>query len=78
MTGTERVVDALRLNIADLEEHIFWIRQHTVALRDYVMSPKHRLYTEARLQSRLRSYRSSLRRVVECEESLGYSLSDAA
>lgn len=72
-----RLVDALRLNIADLEEHIFWIAQYRHSLRFHVLLPERRWYVESAMRRRLNGYASTLQRIHECETSLGYTLLDA-
>jgi hypothetical protein len=71
--GEYRLIDALRCFYAEIEEHLFWVEQHTVTLERNAERDAYLAYVRSLLARRLRSYTSCLRRIHECEQSLGYS-----
>jgi hypothetical protein len=61
------IADAWRYSHADVDEHLFWIKQHRETIRARRERPEYLAYAERRLAERFAGYRVAVRRISEAE-----------
>lgn len=69
-SAIERAADAWRISLADIDEHLFWIKQHRETIRAGREKPEYIRYCRDRLEERMTGYLSAVRNVSECEEQM--------